>query len=163
MESGTDWKIILAIAVAAILKEVADAIRAWANRRFQKRIETKMDGNTALCATTLVSSGNLPKAAPCIPAVAKAVSSTPSACESAVEYATNATAVAHQTMEREGIPIQSNDLRVKTLQATIEEIRIKEERHAENNAAWNKQLREDLEWLKSELAKKTKTATDVPP
>lgn len=163
------WQVILAIAVAAVLKEVADVIRQWGNRKFQRRMETKMDGNTALTATSLVSSGRLPEAAPCIPSVAKAVSESNEACASAVEYATTATAVAHATMAKEGIPIQSQDLLVEKLHAKIvatqsqaDETKNTEARHAQNNAQWVRVLNERLDAMKGEIeAMKAKPTSGV--
>lgn len=178
-----DWKTILANGALTVLLAVAYAIREWVNGwraererikadEDRARIETKIDGNTALCATTLVSSGNLPKAAPCIPAVAKAISQ-PGAATSACEYVATATAEAHDTMEREGIPIQSQDLLVKKLHAMlvetqkradkaeeqiedtqeqVEEARAAEKRHNENNMLHVKGLHEALDKMKADMA-----------
>lgn len=158
MESQT-WQIILAVAVASVLQAIAYAIREYANDKKMARLQTSMDGNTALCATSLVSNGTLPKAAPCIPAVAKAVSSTVKGCEDSADYATTAIAVAHETMTRENIPIQSQELLVDKLhakiaenQTKIEDTATKEARHSENNAAWVKLLREEMERMKVEMA-----------
>lgn len=147
MESST-WQVIIAVGLAAVLQSVAYWIREAANGRARVRMESKIDGNTALTATSLVSSGNLPKAAPCIPAVAKAVSGSVPACQNAVDYATIATNVAHDTMSREGIPVQSQDLLVDKLRSMLEETATKEARHNEANAAQLKVLRDEIERLK---------------
>lgn len=157
-----DWKTIIANGMYFVLLAIAYAIREWVNGHARLRMENKLDGNTALCATSLVSSGNLPKAAPCIPAVASALSSqTGRDGVAACEYAAKATAVAHATMEREGIPIQSQDLLVQKLRSVIAEstsadliqdVRVREERHAVNNAAWVKVLKEEVDRLKAEMA-----------
>lgn len=162
-----DWKIILAIATAAVLQSVAYAIREWANglkvkkaEEDRKRMENKIDGNTALCATNLVSSGNLPKAAPCIPAVANAINSqTSKDGVEACEYAAKATAVAHETMEREGLPINSQDSLLDKLRTMIDEtslnqiedVRLREERHNKNNLDWIEALRKEIDRLKAEI------------
>lgn len=98
---------------------IGNVLIAYLNRLLSKLLGTKLDGNTALCATSLVSSGNLPKSAPCIPAVAKALSGDQH--ESSCEYAAKATAVAYETMVREGVPIQGPDVLVEKLRAAIVE------------------------------------------
>ncbi len=164
MESST-WQVILAVAAASVLQSIAYAIREFANSKKMARLQTSMDGNTALTATALVSSGSLPNAAPCIPAVAKAVSSNGDGCRSAVDYAVIATNVAREKMASEGIPIQSQELlvdklhakisesqaRIEENQAKIDDTAAKEARHSENNAAWVKSLQNQLERLQNEM------------
>lgn len=158
MESST-WQVILAVGVASVLQAIAYAIREWINGKARARLQTAIDGTATLTATNLVSNGNLPRAAPCIPAVAHAVSQNIKGCRDAVDYATTATNVAHATMEREGIPIQNQELLVKKLKSALDDTRAqadetaaKEARHSENNTAWVKLLREEMERLKIDFA-----------
>ena len=149
MESST-WQVILAIAAAAVLQSIAYAIREWANGIARQRMENKIDSGVAMGATSLVSSGRLPQAAPCIPAVAAALSNKPDSkdVKSAEEYVKLAICVAHDVMTREGIPAQSQDLLIEKLKKMIEETQAKEQRHTENNTAWIKTLREEIDRLK---------------
>lgn len=157
MESAT-WQVIVAIAFASVLQAIAYAIREGANNKKMSRLQTSLDGNTALCATNLVSSGNLPHAAPCIPAVAKAISSTAAGCSDAATYAQAATTVARETMRAEGIPIQSQDLLVDKLHAKIsenrekvEDVAAKESRHNERDAENAKNLLELVAKLQRDM------------
>lgn len=152
------WETILANGVYFLLLAVAYAIREWATSKWRSRVENKIDGNTALTATGLVSSGNLPESAPCPAAVAKAVSKNNGDPVTASEYAKTATDTAQATMKRENIPVQNQALLVNKLHdmlvctaRTAEETRVKEERHSENNAAWVKTLREEMDRLKAEM------------
>lgn len=169
----TDWKTILANGGFLLLAALAYSLREWVSEKKRQakeaederkrkadreeerertaRLENKLDGNTALCATQLVSSGNLPKAAPCIPEVAKALSADAASSKSACEYATAATAVAHDTMAREGIP-QAHDVLVQKLAAMLEETRAKEERHNQRNAENAKVWEAELERVKAEVS-----------
>jgi len=158
-----DWKMVVANAVAGAIPVLAFAVAYWirenANGRNRqkadedrRRLEYKLDGTAAMTATSLVSSGRLPKTAPCPPEVARAINSADA--KSADDYVSLAMAVAHDKMTQEGIPPQTQELLVDKLRTMIEETRQKEERHTQNNAMFFKMLKDEIERLKEKMAAK---------
>lgn len=143
---------IIAMVAVMIGVVLGNAFLAYLNRLASKLLGVKLDANTALTATSLVSSGNLPKSAPCIPAVAKALSDSPQSCQSAITYADTAISKAHETMEERNIPIQSQELLVKKMQVMIADLIAKEARHNANNIENAKVWAAEAERLKAEMA-----------
>lgn len=150
-DNANNWKMLLAQGAMGIMFAIAYWIREKAKERRDTRVEAKIDGNTALCATSLVSGGTLPKTAPCIPAVAKALSETRASCESSTAYADKAVLTAHEAMEKANIPIQSQDLLVQKLMKEIADLIAKEARHNANNVENNKVWAAEVERLKAKL------------
>lgn len=145
-------ELLVGLILVTITIGLANIVLTYLNRMISKILGTKMDGNTTLCATHLVSSGTLPVAAPCIPAVAKALSETQADCQSSITYADTAISKARETMEKSNIPIQSQDLLIKRLVKEIADLIATEARHNANNVENSKVWAAEVERLKAKVA-----------